>query len=300
MYLRAALAMFVLLVQAFGSASAQSAADANASGLQGLSAAEAVLDAKPVIAEKVKVERLNIANGDYMASAGGLTFKILVPIHASYLLTAEYAITGTSYDQFSQAMTEVLAPFRDTCERIGGSMEYTDLKPVMMSRDSEEWVAMSRRLQHDKLTGQHVCVLNTVPAFAVAMRMHPRIDMMLLPPGHRYRTVLVTHAPAAIEQVLNVARVEAQTYAKTTDDLRREGKPGTPVQVDVNAIQVSALTVGVSSGWVCALLVDRKEGLMQVQIGATTLFVPSSAVVPQILKSGERPGLPLACMQASR
>jgi len=45
MYLRGALAVFVLLVQELGSALAQSAPDANASGLQGLSAAEAVLDA---------------------------------------------------------------------------------------------------------------------------------------------------------------------------------------------------------------------------------------------------------------
>jgi hypothetical protein len=65
--------------------------------------------------------------------------------------------------------------------------------------------------------------------------------------------------------------------------------------VDATALQLDPALIRSAGPWVCALLVDRKQDSMQVQVGSAAVYVPANVVIPKVTEDSTRPGWPAPC-----
>jgi hypothetical protein len=191
-------------------------------------------------------------------------------------------------------MQSLAQPLFDACASIGGTPRYHSLGRWFQGDDNPHLGRYEFNALQLKLSGQHVCEIDGRASFAFAVTPMGRGERDF--PYLVKTAMLVWAVPAReVNAALEVAGVEADAFEQRAAAMRTTARAGTEVQVQSSAVQLEGLGRLDPTSWVCALLLDRKEGLMQVQVGATPLFVPATAVVPRVPSDGARPGLPAPC-----
>jgi hypothetical protein len=231
---------------------------------------------------------------------GTSTVDITVPGLVAFVGIYNYAVTSWP-DALVKAMrvqiSEPGAVLAQACTEIGGAMEHLTIQPRYTAESLRFYRDTLFNLSKEQVTGQFTCKVGDVPAFVVVHQFDPEQKSTLLPPGHETRSATLIYAPRAVITNGMAAAQQAQEFDKRVQALRTSGVAGTPVQVNRTALLNVQLPPRAGT-WICGLLVDRKELLMQVQVGANALFVPADQVVPQVTAQTARPGWPSVCTQA--
>lgn len=199
--------------------------------------------------------------------------------------------------QLFKLMTDFSRPLFDACASVGGDTRYMFKGrwlsgEVALQLTEFETLAISR-----KLSGHHVCEIDGKPAFLFAVTPYGKGSLDF---PFKVKTSMIAWAVPArdLNMSLRVVAAEADEFDRKAEEFRATAKPGTAVQVEASALQLDPVMLKAAGPWVCALLIDRKQDLMQVQVGATAVYVPANAVVPKVTEESSRPGMPVACLAA--
>lgn len=196
--------------------------------------------------------------------------------------------------QLFKLMTDLAQPLFDACAGLGGRTSYT-FKGRWLSKEIAPQLAEFETLAiNRKLSGIHVCDVDGKPAFAFGVTPYGKGANDF--PFKAKVSMIAWAVPARdVSAAMKVAAVEADEFDRKTEEFRASARAGATVQVEATALQLEPELIRSAGPWVCALLVDRKQDLMQVQVGAATVYVPVSAVVPKVTNDSARPGWPAPC-----
>jgi hypothetical protein len=200
-------------------------------------------------------------------------------------------------DRLIAVLQTLAAPYQEACQRIGGGLKTFEVD-MAAPKDPLALRAAYDRGRHDHLLGQHQCLVDGQPVAAFVVTVLPVAESTLLPPGWKLEARVMSLMTKDVARMISAAHADVAEFGRLTDELRANGKPGTEVQVRADALQVAGRVA--NTNWVCALLIDRRDALMQVQVGMATVFVPATSVVPRVTFKSQKPGLPGECSMMAR
>jgi hypothetical protein len=201
-------------------------------------------------------------------------------------------------DRLIAVLQTLVAPYQDACQHIGGGLKTFEVDMAAPPKDPLALRAAYDRGRHDHLLGQHQCLVDGQPVAAFVVTVLPVAESTLLPPGWKLEARVMSLMTKDVARMISAAHADVAEFGRLTDELRANGKPGIEVQVRADALQVAGRVA--NTNWVCALLIDRREALMQVQVGMATVFVPATSVVPRVTFKSQKPGLPGECSMMAR
>lgn len=221
-------------------------------------------------------------------------FKLRTRVQAQFKAALSIPMGSTTSDTEILASLQALAsPYQEACAQVKGTLSYYDFGNGPDGNAHRSLLSAYSQGRKAKLIGQHTCEVEGQAVFAFAVIPFSNTVSTFIPPGFKLEMLAWSYSPKDVVDQLGAAKAEADSFARRADELRSSGKPGTEVQVRSDAIQLP--NVSSKNGWVCALLIERRDSLMQVQIATTTVFVPAASVVPRVAEDAAKPGLPPPC-----
>lgn len=206
--------------------------------------------------------------GEYLPTQGGLRLVTSLPS------------VGTP-DRPLPDMRELMADFLDACKEVDGRIEMVPSKfayrPEFPVIDRALKQLGQSRLMGDfycKSQGQNVLWLQVFPS--------PSVKMGLIP-FSGYDWIIMLQLMGRDQLGAQGARYKA--YVEAVEELRAQVSAGSQVQVRTTGLPSSInrnwiKAFGDRPGSMCALVLDVKPPLAQVQIGTTSLSVPIVELFP--------------------
>lgn len=164
----------------------------------------------------------------------------------------------------------------DTCHQHGGTLNYVSQEAGQQPPDSLANAVKDARKQ--KLIGIFECSYPETVLFHVELRPTSINRFVRGQRGIHWGLVALGLGPDRLSRI----QANYVTRSAALAEFRENLAPGSKVSVPASSVPVDTRPNGtLSSSYICALVVDVKNGLIQVQIGSKTIFVKTDEVQPE-------------------
>lgn len=241
--------------------------------------------------------------GSILSSGKTKAGSVALPGQKDYLVPLSKTIDGITFSQkistpnvlgvksfivFGQTPTATAADIKDilaeataTCTEANGRIAYSASLPRSQSPLATQLMGM---LQKDKLLGLHTCLTEqSEPVFHIWVEPSPDVEMTFLPPGNNWNVYfslvdqkgINTFDSKAKDYVANILATRSE-FSTQTEDFRSSIKIGTPAAIKSERY---------NGRYDCALVIEVKDPLVQIQTSGKTTYVEKGTVFPPVYQA---------------